>query len=222
MRLWIDEDIPLNEGLLERVEIITDEGILDPPLTADPGTCPAVVGGNIETSQRVVDVLLEALAIQANGQGTMNNFLFGNERFGFYETIGGGAGAGPGWNGRSGSHVHMSNTAITDVEVLEERYPVRVNEFAIRRGSGGEGFWKGGDGLIREIEFLEEMTVSLLTQRRNQGPRPNGQPGRQQHFHAGKWRELEGITSVEVVSGDRIRIETPGGGGWLQESLTRV
>lgn len=222
LRLWIDEDIPLNEGLLERVEIITDEGILDPPLTADPGTCPAVVGGNIETSQRVVDVLLEALAIQANGQGTMNNLIFGNERFGFYETIGGGSGAGPGWNGRSGAHVHMSNTAITDVEILEERYPVRVNEFAIRRGSGGEGFWKGGDGLIREIEFLEEMTVSLLTQRRNQGPRPNGKPGRQQHFHAGEWRELEGITSVEVVSGDRIRIETPGGGGWLQESLTRV
>lgn len=222
LRLWVDEDMPLNEGLLEKVEIITEEGILDPPLTADSTTCPAVVGGNIETSQRVVDVLLQALGIQANGQGTMNNFLFGNERFGFYETIGGGAGAGPGWNGRSGSHVHMSNTAITDVEVLEERYPVRVREFAIRRGSGGEGFWKGGDGLIREIEFLEAMTVSLLTQRRNRGPRPNGQAGRQQHYHAGEWRELEGITSVDVVSGDRIRIETPGGGGWLQESRTRV
>jgi len=222
LRLWVDEDMPLNEGLLENVEIITEEGILNPPLTADPATCPAVVGGNIETSQRIVDVLLQALGIQSNGQGTMNNFLFGNERFGFYETIGGGAGAGPGWNGRSGCHVHMSNTAITDVEVLEERYPVRVREFAIRRGSGGEGVWKGGDGLIREIEFLESMTVSLLTQRRNQGPQPNGLAGRQQHFHGGEWLELAGITSLEVVPGDRIRIETPGGGGWLQECETRV
>ena len=222
LRLWVNEDIPLNEGLLENVEIITEVGILDPPLTADPTTCPAVVGGNIETSQRIVDVLLQALGIQANGQGTMNNFLFGNDRFGFYETMGGGAGAGPGWNGRSGCHVHMSNTAITDVEILEERYPVRVREFAIRRGSGGEGTWKGGDGLIREIEFLEAMTVSLLTQRRTRGPQPNGQPGRQQHFHAGEWQELKGITSVEVVLGDRIRIETPGGGGWLQESQTCV
>ena len=222
LRLWVNEDMPLNEGLLENVEIITEVGILDPPLTADPTTCPAVVGGNIETSQRIVDVLLQALGIQANGQGTMNNFLFGNDRFGFYETMGGGAGAGPGWNGRSGCHVHMSNTAITDVEILEERYPVRVREFAIRRGSGGEGTWKGGDGLIREIEFLEAMTVSLLTQRRTRGPQPNGQPGRQQHFHAGEWQELKGITSVEVVLGDRIRIETPGGGGWLQESQTCV
>jgi 5-oxoprolinase (ATP-hydrolysing) len=105
-------DVPLNEGLLDEVEIVTESGILDPPLTRDPKTCPAVVGGNVETSQRVVDVLLEALGLQAHGQGTMNNFLFGNERFGFYETIGGGAGAGPGWHGRSGGHVHMTNTAI--------------------------------------------------------------------------------------------------------------
>lgn len=213
LRLWVDEDLPLNEGLLKNVEIITEEGILDPPLTGDPATCPAVVGGNVETSQRLVDVLLEALDIQSNGQGTMNNFLFGNGTFGFYETIGGGAGAGPGWHGRSGCHVHMSNTAITDVEILEERYPVRVREFAIRRGSGGEGKWRGGDGLIREIEFLAPMTVSLLTQRRRTGPRPNGRPGRQQLFREGKWRDLPGITSLEVLPGDRIKIETPGGGG---------
>lgn len=222
LRLWVDKDIPLNEGLLEKVEIVTSFGILNPDLCEDPLLCPAVVGGNVETSQRIVDVLLEALGIQANGQGTMNNFLFGNQGFGFYETIGGGAGAGPGWSGRSGCHVHMSNTAITDVEVLEERFPVRVREFAIRRGSGGEGVWSGGDGLIREVEFLEGMTVSLLTQRRERGPRPNGQPGRQQLFRDGKWSDLEGIASVEVVSGDRIRIETPGGGGWLQESARSV
>ncbi|MDA7881763.1 hydantoinase B/oxoprolinase family protein [Akkermansiaceae bacterium] len=214
LQLWVGEDLPLNEGLLESVEILTEEGILNPPLTSDPESCPAVVGGNVETSQRVVDVLLTALGIQSNGQGTMNNFLFGNERFGFYETMGGGAGAGPGWHGRSACHVHMSNTAITDVEVLEERYPVRVREFQVRKGSGGEGSWRGGDGLIREIEFLEEMTVSLLTQRRTQGPRPNGTPGRQSIFRNGTWAALPGIASVEVGPGDRIRIETPGGGAW--------
>jgi 5-oxoprolinase (ATP-hydrolysing) len=217
LRLWVATDVPLNEGLLDRVEIITDAGILDPPLVQEPGVCPAVVGGNVETSQRLVDVLLDALGLQANGQGTMNNFLFGNERFGFYETIGGGAGAGPGWSGRSGRHVHMSNTAITDVEILEERYPVRVTEFGIRRGSGGEGAWQGGDGLIREVEFLEEMTVSLLTQRRVSGPRPNGTPGRNRLWSKGEWRDLEGVARVEVGPGDRIRVETPGGGGWLQD-----
>ena len=217
LRLWVDIDLPLNEGLLEDVKIITEEGILNPPLTRDPETCPAVVGGNVETSQRLVDVLLQALGIQANGQGTMNNFLFGNENFGFYETIGGGAGAGPGWHGRSGCHVHMSNTAITDVEILEERFPVRVREFGIRRGTGGQGIWNGGDGLIREIEFLEETTVSLLTQRRVECPRPNGVRGRNQIFRNGCWEELAGISTVNVKAGDRIRIETPGGGAWLQD-----
>lgn len=216
LRLWINTDLPLNEGLLEEVEIITGEGVLDPPLVEDAEKCPAVVGGNVETSQRIVDVLLEAFGLQANGQGTMNNFLFGNQSFGFYETLGGGGGAGPGWPGRSGRHVHMSNTAITDVEILEERFPVRVREFGLRTGSGGEGEWRGGDGLIREIEFLESMTVSLLTQRRSKGPRPNGKPGRNQWFHEGVWTELDGIARLDVVAGDRIRLETPGGGGWLQ------
>jgi 5-oxoprolinase (ATP-hydrolysing) len=217
LRLWVRTDVPLNEGLLDQVEIVTDLGILDPPLTRDPEACPAVVGGNVETSQRVVDVLLEALGLQAHGQGTMNNFLFGNERFGFYETIGGGAGAGPGWHGRSGCHVHMTNTAITDIEVLEERFPVRVREFGIRRGSGGQGQWKGGDGLVREIEFLEETTVSLLTQRRQLIPRPNGVPGRNLLLRDGQWRELKGIEKLVVKAGDRVRIETPGGGAWLQD-----
>jgi 5-oxoprolinase (ATP-hydrolysing) len=217
LRLWVRTDVPLNEGLLDQVEIVTDLGILDPPLTRDPEACPAVVGGNVETSQRVVDVLLEALGLQAHGQGTMNNFLFGNERFGFYETIGGGAGAGPGWHGRSGCHVHMTNTAITDIEILEERFPVRVREFGIRRGSGGQGQWKGGDGLVREIEFLEETTVSLLTQRRQLIPRPNGVPGRNLLLRDGQWRELKGIEKLVVKAGDRVRIETPGGGAWLQD-----
>jgi len=222
LRLWVNTDLPLNEGLLDGVEILTDEGILNPPLTSDPQTCPAVVGGNVETSQRVVDVLLVALGLQANGQGTMNNLLFGNDRFGFYETMGGGAGAGPGWNGRSGCHVHMSNTAITDVEILEERFPVRVREFGIRHGSGGEGIWKGGDGLVREIEFLETVTVSLLTQRRSKQPWPNGAPGRNRLWQDGSWQELTGIETLEVGPGDRIRVETPGGGGWLQDDPIRV
>ncbi|MEN8774209.1 MAG: hydantoinase B/oxoprolinase family protein [Akkermansiaceae bacterium] len=220
LRLWVRKDVPLNEGLLDQVEIVTEPGILDPPLTSDPKFCPAVVGGNVETSQRIVDVLLEALCLQANGQGTMNNFLFGNDRFGFYETIGGGAGAGPGWHGRSGCHVHMSNTAITDVEILEERFPVRVREFGIRRGSGGGGKWKGGDGLVREIEFLEETTVSLLTQRRELAPRPNGASGRNLLWRDGYWKELKGIQTLAAKPGDRIRIETPGGGAWLQDLET--
>lgn len=222
LRLWVRSDVPLNEGLLDQVEIVTESGILDPPLMRDPKKCPAVVGGNVETSQRIVDVLLEALNLQANGQGTMNNFLFGNESFGFYETIGGGAGAGPGWHGRSGCHVHMSNTAITDVEILEERFPVRVHEFGIRRGSGGQGDWMGGDGLVREIEFLEETTVSLLTQRREIGPRPNGAPGRNLLLRDGKWQELKGIQGFLAKPGDRVRIETPGGGAWLQDVQTSL
>ena len=217
LRLWVKTDVPLNEGLLDQVEIVTEPGILDPPLTADPESCPAVVGGNVETSQRIVDVLLEAFGLQANGQGTMNNFLFGNDRFGFYETIGGGAGAGPGWHGRSGCHVHMSNTAITDVEILEERFPVRVREFGIRRGSGGKGNWNGGDGLVREIEFLEGTTVSLLTQRRELAPKPNGVPGRNRLWRDGKCLELKGVQKLQVQPGDRVRIETPGGGAWLQD-----
>ncbi|MDB4700807.1 hydantoinase B/oxoprolinase family protein, partial [Akkermansiaceae bacterium] len=222
LRLWVRTDVPLNEGLLDQVEIVTEPGILDPPLTCDPEACPAVVGGNVETSQRVVDVLLEALGLQAHGQGTMNNFLFGNERFGFYETIGGGAGAGPGWHGRSGCHVHMTNTAITDIEILEERFPVRVREFGIRRGSGGQGEWRGGDGLVREIEFLEETTVSLLTQRRELIPRPNGVPGRNLLLRDGQWQELKEIEKLVVKTGDRVRIETPGGGAWLQDLKTSL
>ena len=139
LRLWVGDDLPLNEGLLESVDIITEEGVLNPPLTSDPESCPAVVGGNVETSQRIVDVLLSALGIQANGQGTMNNFLWGNERFGFYETMGGGAGARPGWDGRSACHVHMSNPAITDVEILEERYPVRVRRIRNQEKFRGRG-----------------------------------------------------------------------------------
>ena len=220
LRAWVDEPIPLNEGLLEAVEINIPRGVLNPEFSEDPAECPAVVGGNVETSQRVVDVLLMALGLQANSQGTMNNILFGSDEFGYYETIGGGAGAGPGWDGASGAHVHMTNTAITDPEILERRYPVRVRRFGLREGSGGAGQWTGGDGLVREFEFLEAMTVSLLTQRRKEGPTGaagggTGSPGRQVLIHAdGSEEGLPGIVSFEVVPGDRVLIETPGGGGW--------
>ena len=147
--------------------------LLDPPAGA------AVVGGNVETSQRVVDVLLAAMGRAAASQGTMNNLAFGDERFGYYETIGGGAGAGPGFAGASGVHVHMTNTRITDPEVLESQTPVIVRRFALRRGSGGAGRWPGGDGLVRELEFTATVTASLLTERRTTAPfgLAGGQPG---------------------------------------------
>lgn len=220
LRAWVDEPIPLNEGLLEDVDLVLPRGLLNPEFVEDPAKCPAVVGGNVETSQRVVDVLLRALGLQANSQGTMNNILFGTEAFGYYETIGGGSGAGPGWAGMSGTHVHMSNTAITDPEVLERRYPVRVWKFSRRAVSGGTGEWPGGEGLVREFEFLEAMTVSLLTQRRLLGPRGgqgggDGARGRQVLIRVdGREEELPGVVSFEVEAGDRIRVETPGGGGW--------
>lgn len=224
LRAWVDESIPLNEGLLEGVEIIVPRGVLNPEFSEDASKCPAVVGGNVETSQRVVDVLLLALGLQANGQGTMNNILFGTEEFGYYETIGGGSGAAAGCNGMSGTHVHMSNTAITDPEILERRYPVRVRRFGLRKGSGGKGGWNGGEGLVREFEFLETMTVSVLTQRRTMAPQGaegggEGAPGRQVLIRKdGTEEELPGIASFEVMAGDRIVMETPGGGGWGAES----
>lgn len=229
LRLLVDTDMPLNEGLLDKVDIRLPECFLNPAFPADPNKCPAVVGGNVETSQRIVDALVRALGLLAAGQGTMNNFLFGNDRFGYYETIGGGAGsgstgltanAGDGFPGASGVHVHMTNTAITDPEILEQRFPVKCREFSLRRGSGGGGHWCGGDGLVREIGFLEPVTVSLLTQNRSKGPRGlngggDGAPGRQWLLKKDGTRiPLEGIARVEVAAGEAIRIETPGGGGW--------
>ena len=221
LRLLLDEELPLNEGLLDEVELILPHGsFLNPKFTADPARCPAVVAGNVETSQRIVNLLLRAFGILAGGQGTMNNFLFGSERFGYYETIGGGAGAGCGFDGASGVHVHMTNTAITDPEVLERRFPVRLRQFQIRSGSGGLGKWSGGDGLIREIEFLAPLSVSILSQHRNSGPQGlaggrAGTPGEQWLLQGGEEDLLlPGCVSLNVEAGDRIRIETPGGGGY--------
>lgn len=219
LRCLLAEEIPLNQGVLAPVEIVLPECLLNPPANNDPERCAAVVGGNVETSQRVVDVLLGAFGVAAASQGTMNNFLFGDETFGYYETICGGSGATSFGQGADGVHTHMTNTRITDPEVLESRFPVRVREFGIRRGSGGKGKNRGGNGVVREIEFLQAVTVSLLTQRR--GPYApygiaggeSGELGRNILIRAdGTSQVLPGIVQLSVTAGERIRIETPGGG----------
>ena len=223
LRLLLAEDLPLNEGLLEPVEIRLPAGMLNPPFPEDPAACPAVVGGNVETSQRLVDTLLKALGLMAGSQGTMNNLLFGNDRFGYYETICGGTGAGPGFDGTGAVHSHMTNTRITDPEVLEHRYPVRLERFAVRRSSGGAGLHRGGDGAVREITFLEPVELSLLSQHRSQGPfglkgGAAGAPGRQRLVRVdGTVEELPGIAGRSLAAGDRLVLETPGGGGWGEE-----
>jgi 5-oxoprolinase (ATP-hydrolysing) len=215
LRCLVAERIPLNGGCLAPVEIVVPPGsLLDPPEGA------AVVGGNVETSQRVVDVLLAAMGRAAASQGTMNNLAFGDASFGYYETIGGGAGAGPGFAGASGVHVHMTNTRITDPEVLESRTPVIVRCFALRRGSGGRGRFAGGDGLVRELEFTAPVTASILSERRVRAPfglagGEAGACGRNLCLRTdGSVEELPGRVSVALAPGDRLRIETPGGGGY--------
>jgi 5-oxoprolinase (ATP-hydrolysing) len=210
LRCLIPRAIPLNSGCLRPVELILPE----PSLLA-PGPDRAVAAGNVETSQRVVDVLLGALGSLAASQGTMNNLTFGNASFGYYETLAGGAGAGPGFTGASAVHTHMTNTRITDVEVLEARYPVRVLEFSVRRGSGGAGRFRGGDGLVRELEFLAPLDVSIVSERRNTLPfglcgGHSGQAG-QNLLNS---TPVAGRAQFQVHFGDRLRIETPGGGGY--------
>jgi 5-oxoprolinase (ATP-hydrolysing) len=213
-RTLIGKPIPLNSGCLDPIEVRIPEGsLLNSKYPA------AVVGGNVETSQRVVDVLYGALGVVAASQGTMNNVSFGTKHFGYYETICGGAGAGPGFDGASAVHVHMTNTRITDPEVLEQRYPVILREFSIRRGSGGAGRWRGGDGVTRSIEFRGPMSVSLLTERRVTRPFgvDGGEPGkrgRNTHDRGGVVEELPGHAALDVQAGDIVTLHTPGGGGY--------
>lgn len=220
LRLLIGVPLQLNEGLLEPVAIDIPQGMLNPEFPADPRRCPAVVGGNVETSQRVVDTLIRALGLCACGQGTMNNTLFGDDSFGYYETVGGGAGAGPGFAGTSGVHTHMTNTRITDPEVLEHRYPVRLERFSLRPGSGGAGRYRGGDGLRRELRFLVPQQISVLGQHRVEQPYgvvggAPGQTGRARIVRAaGGVRELASVDQADVEPGDLLVLETPGGGGW--------
>lgn len=218
VRLLVSRDIPMNEGLLDNVKIILPEGLLNPDFSVQHP--PAVVGGNTEVSQRLTDTLLRALKMAACSQGTMNNFLFGNSRFGYYETICGGTGAGAGFDGASAVHQHMTNTRISDAELLEWRFPIRVVRFEVRKNSGGRGKWKGGDGTIREFIFTEDLDINILSQHRVEAPYglnggQAGKVGRQYIVHSNSERvPLRGICSASVVKGDRLVIETPGGGAY--------
>ncbi len=221
LRVLVDEDIPLNHGVLRPIELILPSCFLNPEPGTTPEATPAVAGGNVETSQRIVDVLLGALGVAGASQGTMNNVVFGDATFGYYETICGGSGATAAGPGASAVQVHMTNTRLTDPEILERRYPVRVREFSIRCGSGGAGDHRGGDGVVRRLEFLRPLTLSLLTQRR--GPYPpygmaGGEPGAcgvNRLIRAdGSVLPLGGIAQLEVAAGDILVVETPGGGGF--------
>jgi 5-oxoprolinase (ATP-hydrolysing) len=210
LRVLVGKPIPLNSGCLRPVTIRIPEGSL---LAPEPWR--AVAAGNVETSQRIVDVLFGALGLAAASQGTMNNLTFGDDHLAYYETLGGGAGATPNRAGASGVHTHMTNSKCTDPEVLETRFPVRIRRFELREGSGGEGAHPGGEGLIRELEFLAPMRVSILSERRVTRPygMRGGGPGAA-GMNLLNGTELPHRVSVEVSRGDVLRIETPGGGGW--------
>jgi 5-oxoprolinase (ATP-hydrolysing) len=180
-----------------------------------------VVAGNVETSQCIVDALYGALGLQAAAQGTMNNFTFGNERYQYYETIAGGSGAGPDFDGASGVQTHMTNSRLTDPEVLETRFPVLLREFSIRHGSGGAGRHRGGDGLVRRVEFRESMTAGVLANHRRIAPfgLEGGDPGatgRNSIRRAGSpsSEALAATFGLTVQPGDQVQVETPGGGGF--------
>ncbi|MGR8948997.1 MAG: hydantoinase B/oxoprolinase family protein [Gammaproteobacteria bacterium] len=214
-RTLVEDDIPLNDGCLKPIRIILPEhSMLNPVPPA------AVVAGNVETSQCITDCLYGALGVMSAAQGTMNNFTFGNDVYQYYETICGGSGAGPGFDGTDAVHTHMTNSRLTDPEVLEHRFPVRLVNFAIRPDSGGAGEHRGGNGVLREIEFLQAMEVSLLSDRRVVPPYglAGGEPGltgRNRCIRAGGDElVLGGTANVAVEAGDKIVIETPGGGGY--------
>jgi 5-oxoprolinase (ATP-hydrolysing) len=214
-RTLVDDEIPMNDGCLRPVELVIPEGsMLRPRYPA------AVVAGNVETSQVVVDALYGALNVMAGAQGTMNNFTFGDDRRQYYETICGGSGAGPEFAGTDAVQTHMTNSRLTDPEVLETRYPVLVEAFSIRRGSGGAGAHRGGDGVVRRIGFREPMTATLLSNRRRVPPfgLQGGQPGAVGKAWVkradGAVQPMAATDLVEVGAGDAIIIETPGGGGW--------
>jgi 5-oxoprolinase (ATP-hydrolysing) len=214
-RTLVLDDIPLNAGCLRPLEILIPEGsLLNPVYPA------AVVAGNVETSQHVVDALYGALGVLAASQGTMNNLTFGNAGHQYYETICGGAGAGPDFDGASAVHTHMTNSRITDPEVLEWRFPVLLEEFSVRRGSGGAGRHRGGDGAVRRLRFLQPMTAAILSSHRVNPPfgLKGGEPGatgRNTIVRADGGREvLPGCAQAEVGPGDVLVIETPGGGGY--------
>ncbi len=214
-RTLVDDDIPLNAGCLKPLEVVLPEGCM-----LRPRYPAAVVAGNVETSQCITDALYGALGVMAAAQGTMNNFTFGNARYQYYETVGGGSGAGPGFDGADVVQTHMTNSRLTDPEVLEWRYPVRLESFEIRRGSGGRGRWRGGDGAVRKLRFLEPMTAAILSGHRLVRPHGMagggaGEAGRNSVLRAdGSRLDLGPFDQVEMGAGDVFVIETPGGGGY--------
>jgi len=214
-RCLVADEIPLNGGCLEPLEIVVPDGSMLKP--RDPA---AVVAGNVETSQAIVDALFGALGVMAAAQGTMNNFTWGNARYQYYETICGGAGAGPDFDGASTVHTHMTNARLTDPEVLEWRFPVRLEHFGVRRGSGGAGRHSGGDGAVRRLRFLEAMTASILSGHRRVPPYglAGGAPGacgrNRVERSDGTVETLAGRDRTEMAAGDCFVIETPGGGGY--------
>lgn len=218
VRTLVDDEIPMNEGCLEPIDLIVPQGSMLAP--QPPG---AVVAGNVETSQLVTDALYGATGQLAAAQGTMNNFTFGNERHQYYETVAGGSGAGAGFDGTDAVQTHMTNSRLTDPEVLEWRFPVMVEEFSIRRGSGGKGRYNGGDGVIRRIRFLEDMTASILSNRRRIAPfglngGGDGALGKNAVIRAdGSVVSLTAKGSLPVKCGDVFVIETPGGGAFGRE-----
>jgi len=214
-RTLVDDAIPLNEGCLKPIKLIVPEGSMLNPLYP-----AAVVAGNVETSQAVVDTLYGALGVLAASQGTMNNFTFGDDARQYYETIAGGSGAGPGFDGTSAVQTHMTNSRLTDPEVLETRFPVLLEEFSIRCGSGGAGRWHGGDGTVRRVRFLEPMTAAILSNRRRVPPfgADGGDPGatgiNRVERADGTIEPLASTAEVSMAPGDVFVIETPGGGGF--------
>jgi 5-oxoprolinase (ATP-hydrolysing) len=214
-RTMVGADIPLNEGCLKPLDIIIPEGSM-----LNPGYPAAVIAGNTEVSQAACNALYGALGVLAGSQATMNNFVWGNDAFQNYETIAGGTGAGPGFEGCDAVQSHMTNTRMTDPEILEKRFPVRLEEFAIRDGSGGAGRWRGGHGLTRRLRFLEPVTVTTLTNHRIIPPFgvDGGDPGKVgrnwAEFPDGTTREMAGNDEIELPAGAVFGMETPGGGGW--------
>ncbi|MFE4254606.1 hydantoinase B/oxoprolinase family protein [Streptomyces sp. NPDC056910] len=214
-RTLVDDDIPLNDGCLRPLRIVVPPGSF---LAPEPPA--AVVAGNVETSQAITGALYAALGVQAEGSGTMNNVTFGNESHQYYETVASGSGAGDGFHGAPVVQTHMTNSRLTDPEVLEWRLPVLLEEFAVRRGSGGPGRWRGGDGAVRRLRFLEPMTVSTLSQHRRVPPygMAGGAPGalgaNSVEHPDGTVDRLAGSDSADVLPGDVLVIETPGGGGY--------
>ncbi|HTO81770.1 MAG TPA: hydantoinase B/oxoprolinase family protein [Methylomirabilota bacterium] len=214
-RTLVDDDIPMNAGCLKPLQIIIPEGCM-----LNPRYPAAVVAGNVETSQVITDTLYGALGLMGAAQGTMNNFTFGNARYQYYETVCGGSGAGPDFDGTDAVHTHMTNSRLTDPEVLEWRFPVLVESFAIRRGSGGPGRHRGGDGVVRRIRFREAMTAAILSGHRRVPPYglAGGEPGAVGRNYVlrtdGSTVPLAGTGKIEMKPGDVFVIETPGGGGF--------